>query len=198
MKRLCKKNINTPDLAIKLFKNRWREELNYVDWARFQYMARHFKGGKFLDLGVFNSPSIIELKYWFEKGEFIGLDHCEPVLRILQQRHPEVRYIVGDAMHIQFKDEYFDYVVAGELIEHMEDPVAFVKEAMRVLKRGGIFSLSTPKEEGINQGKVSSEHLWSFDEQDINNLLKPYGRVEILTKRISLTEQFVVHCFKKI
>ncbi len=214
MKRLNTKNINTPNSTIQTFEGRWQKELNYRDWERFREMAKYFKGGRILDLGVFNSPLIIELwkmiKYQGLITETVGLDYCEPVLRELQQRHPEVRYVVGDAMHIQFKDEYFDYVIAGELIEHMEDPAAFVKEVMRVLKKGGVFSLSTPKEEGEKQIKISSEHLWSFDEQNMNNLLKPYGRVEISTKRVSLNvrtehknlqyieiEQFIVHCHKK-
>ena len=34
----------------------------YIDWQRYSKMASHFKGGKFLDIGVFNSPLIIEYK----------------------------------------------------------------------------------------------------------------------------------------
>ncbi len=196
MKRLNKVNFNKPDLAIQEFNNKWKQELHYIDWARYQEMAKYYKGGDFLDLGVFNSPLIIDLKRRFPSSEFIGLDHCESVLRILQERHPEVRYLTGNVKTIPFKDEYFDYVVAGELIEHLEDPEAFIKEAMRVLKGGGVFSLSTPKEEGTTQGLVSKEHLWSFNKEDIEKLLKPYGKVEISTMKISFTEQFIVHCHK--
>ncbi len=197
MKRLNLNNINYPNLAVREFNERWKKELHYIDWARYWDMAKYFKGGRFLDLGVFNSPLIIELKKRFKDSEFIGLDYCEPVLKELQQRHPEVKYVVGDVMNIPFEDGYFDYVVAGELIEHLESPTAFIKEAMRVLKGGGIFSLSTPKEEGTTQGIVSREHLWTFDEQDINNLLKQYGRLEISTMRISYTEQFICHLHKE-
>ena len=198
MKRLNTENINEPRLTIDIFNKRWKKELNYINWERFSTMAKHFRGGKFLDLGVFNSPLIIEIEKKFVDVEVVGLDYCEPVLRELQERHPEVRYVVGDAMHIQFKDEYFDYVVAGELIEHMEDPVAFVKEAMRVLKKGGIFSLSTPEGEGTRGDKANPDHLWSFSKQDMNNLLKPYGKVEIIDviKEKPLVHALIVHCFK--
>jgi len=195
MKRLNENNFNYPDLAIKEFNEKWKKELHYIDWQRYWEMAKYYKGGNFLDLGVFNSPLIIELKRRFPNSEFIGLDHCGPVLRELQERHPEVRYVVGDVKKIPFKDNYFDYVVAGELIEHLEDPKALIKEAMRVLKGGGVFSLSTPKEES-KEKFVSNEHLWSFNEEDIKKLLKPYGRLEILTMRISFTEQFIAHCHK--
>jgi ubiquinone/menaquinone biosynthesis C-methylase UbiE len=195
MKRLNQINTNKPDLDIDEFHNRWGSELHYIDWARYWKMASYYKGGKFLDIGVFNSPLIIELKKKYPNSEFVGLDHCKQVMDELQLRHPEVKYIIGDAMNLPFEQE-FDYVVAGEILEHLESPVEFVKEAMRVLKPGGVFSLSTPKEEGITQGLVSQEHLWSFNEQDIKNLLEPYGRVEISTMRISLTEQFIAICHK--
>ena len=197
MKRLSSTTINTPDLAIREFNQRWQKELHYIDWARYWEMQKYFKGGNFLDLGVFNSPLIIELKKRFKSSEFIGLDHCEEVLRELQERHPEVRYLTGDVMAIPFKDGYFDYVVAGELIEHLEDPVAFIKESMRTLKGGGVFSLSTPKEENDKERFVSHEHIWSFDEQDIKKLLEKYGRLEVSIMRISYTEQFICHLHKK-
>jgi ubiquinone/menaquinone biosynthesis C-methylase UbiE len=194
MKRLTRININNPDLDIKEFNERWKKQFHYIDWARFIKMASYFKGGKLLDIGVFNSPLIVELKKKFPNSEFVGLDHCREVMEELQERYPEVKYITGDAMNLPFEDKYFDYVVAGEIIEHMESPEDFIKEAIRVVRPGGIFSLSTPKEEGITQPLVSSEHLWSFNEQDIKNLLEPYGRVEISTMRISLTEQFIAIC----
>jgi len=194
MRRLNPSNTNTPDLDVKEFNERWKKQFHYIDWARFIKMATYFKGGKLLDIGVFNSPLIVELKMKFPNSEFVGLDHCKEVMEELQERYPEVRYIAGDAMKLPFEDGYFDYAVAGEIIEHLESPEDFIKEAMRVVKPGGVFSLSTPKGEGVTQPLVSLEHSWSFDRQDIYNLLEPYGRVEISTMRISLTEQFIAIC----
>jgi ubiquinone/menaquinone biosynthesis C-methylase UbiE len=196
MKRLSQENLNRPELDVKEFYERWSGGFHYIDWGRYSAMAKYFEGGKFLDIGVFNSPLIVEFKKRFKDSEFVGLDHCKEVMEELQEKHPEVKYITGDAMSLPFEDNYFDYVVAGEIIEHIETPPAFIKEAMRVLKSGGVFSLSTPKDEGVTQHLISEEHLWSFNESDIINLLKPYGRVEFTTMRISTTEQFIVICHK--
>src|SRR5438552_19142237 len=48
--------------------------------------------------------------------------------------------IVGDGHNLPFKDKAFDYVIASHIIEHMDDPVRFCSELMRVSKRGFIAS----------------------------------------------------------
>lgn len=43
-----------------------------------------------------------------------------------------------------YKDNTFDIIIALELIEHLENPWNFVREARRVLKHNGLIFLSTP------------------------------------------------------
>lgn len=45
---------------------------------------------------------------------------------------------------IPFRDEYFDLVIAGEIIEHIYDTGKLLGECNRVLKKGGCLLLSTP------------------------------------------------------
>lgn len=44
----------------------------------------------------------------------------------------------------------FDVVVAIEIIEHLENPFAFIRECARLLKNGGLLFLTTPNVEAIN------------------------------------------------
>lgn len=46
--------------------------------------------------------------------------------------------------HIPLPDGTFDCVISIEVLEHMENHVRFIKEAMRVLKPGGIAIFTTP------------------------------------------------------
>jgi len=179
MKRLRTSNINTPELSYEIFVERWKKQLHYIDFRRYALLAKYFEHGKYLDLGVFNSPLPVELKRRHPDAEVWGIDYAERVINHLKAQFPEVKYIVGDVMNLPFGDGYFDYLVAGELIEHLEDPKSFIKEAVRVLKPGGIFALSTPIEEEVSQGTISTEHLWSFNKKDIEHLLGKYGQVEI-------------------
>lgn len=46
--------------------------------------------------------------------------------------------ILGDGINLAFKDKSFDYVIASHVLEHATDPDKFLKEIMRVGKRGYI------------------------------------------------------------
>jgi len=43
-----------------------------------------------------------------------------------------------------FKSQYFDTILATEVLEHCNNPVAFLRECSRVLKKGGNLILSAP------------------------------------------------------
>lgn len=45
---------------------------------------------------------------------------------------------------LPFADESFDAAVAGEVLEHLEDDAAAVRELARVLRRGGVLAVSVP------------------------------------------------------
>ena len=47
-------------------------------------------------------------------------------------------FVLGDAQHLPFKDKSFDLVLACQVAEHVEDPVLFCRELMRVAHRGYI------------------------------------------------------------
>lgn len=47
-------------------------------------------------------------------------------------------FVLGDAQHLPFKDKSFDLVLACQVAEHLEDPLLFCKELVRVAHRGYI------------------------------------------------------------
>ena len=49
----------------------------------------------------------------------------------------------------RYSNKSFDYILALELIEHLENPWNFIREAHRVLKTKGILILSSPNVESI-------------------------------------------------
>lgn len=54
------------------------------------------------------------------------------------------RVIVSEGESLPFPDGSYDIVYSSNTIEHCHDPIAFLKEAIRVLKPGGILHLEVP------------------------------------------------------
>lgn len=166
MKRLNNGNINTPEF----FNNKFTGELAYCDMERQELLAKYFKGGVYVDVGCMDSPmpSILAEKY----DNIYALDFADKIIDILSKKFPKVHYkVIPNEYTLPFQDESVDYVVAGEFIEHLEDPKRFISEAMRVLKKGGWLAISTPFEEGVSQGLIGGkQHLWSYNKQDIDEL----------------------------
>lgn len=52
--------------------------------------------------------------------------------------------VKGDLLSLPFKDNYFDVVIASEVIEHTLKPKKAIGELARVLKEKGILILTTP------------------------------------------------------
>ncbi len=57
---------------------------------------------------------------------------------------PNLIYARNDALSLNYPDEYFDLVVACEVIEHVGDPARMLSEVHRVLRPGGQAILTFP------------------------------------------------------
>lgn len=180
MKQINKVNANTPDAYDLSFKGM----LGVQDMERHYKLSKHFKEGSYLDVGCFDSIMPILLAE-NPKNKVYALDHSPKLIAFLKQRFPKVNYIVGKATKLPFQDGTLDYVCAGELIEHLDNPHHFIKEAFRVLKKGGWLAVSTPNEEVDNKiGGIY--HMWKFDVGDIKKLLD-INEVEILLEESNRT-----------
>jgi len=82
------------------------------------------------------------------------------------------------ANSLPYDDCSYDIVYAIEVIEHFENPVDFIREAYRILRRGGTFIITTPNVLNINSRLSYLMHGFfvlfgpvSFDKNDSVGLL---------------------------
>lgn len=90
---------------------------------------------------------------------------------------------------LPFDDASFDVAVAGELLEHLADPVAAVENVMRVLKPGGRFVGSVPNAFRLKSRlrylagrhpETDATHLQLFTPAALRTLLDGFDEVEFL------------------
>jgi len=82
--------------------------------------------------------------------EYISREHNEDIYGLDIVDCPNMKnFKKGDAQNMPFDDNFFDTVVAGEVIEHLENPEKFLNEARRVLKDDGIIIITTPNKKSL-------------------------------------------------
>ena len=185
MKRLTKININTPE---RYNENHSKNMLDKVidisstdeEKKKREALADNVDYGmKVVELGCGNSDLLSYVKEKYPDCEVYGLDFSEVVVKEMNEQFPDIYYKVGDALKTPYQDNYFDVVMAGELIEHMENPDDLVKEMSRICKENGTISVSTPFRETTWRHEVPKEHIWEFDRQDMIDIFSKYGKPEI-------------------
>lgn len=100
-----------------------------------------------------------QLPYWTALphdriAEYYGFDGDLPSLRRAAREFasdPRLRLIWSVAERTPVPDGVFDAVISSEVIEHVENPSTYLREAWRILKPGGYLTLSTP---------CASMYLW--------------------------------------
>lgn len=99
------------------------------------------KGSKVLDIGC-NSGEFMRLLRDKKECDVYGVDVAEDLIAKCQAKGLSAQ--VADAEHLPFPDASFDYVTLMEVLVHVFDPVAMLKEIRRVLKPKGILLGSAP------------------------------------------------------
>lgn len=180
MKKLRNSQLNTAEEYDRIF---LESEPNWQDFRRWHYLAKYLKEGmQVLDVGcLFSGIDEIVLKK-FKNVWYTGTDISPGVInhKQINNRHPgTIDYMLDDISDSRLSKEQFDYVIMGELLEHMENPLEVIRKGMELLRIGGILALSAPLNE-TEAGEVDKErHLWSFSKNDILEALSIYGKVEI-------------------
>ena len=116
--------------------------MGYVDWHEepgyWRDVTRHFpRDARLLDVGCGGA--------WIGDhfDDYTGIDVSPEAVEAARSRGRQVLLVDGDEP-LPFDEESFDGVVLKDVLEHVANPVALVREVRRVLRPGGRVFASSP------------------------------------------------------
>ena len=157
--------------------------------ARYRYAARLFRPGRILDDGCGAGYGSLLLA---RAGcDVTGVDvsheavaHCEQSARAARAGHDSPRFLQADSSRLPFADGHFDGVVSFEVVEHLDDYEAYVREAARVLAPAGRLLISTPNKRvytDLSPNEPNHYHVHEFYPEEFRELLAcHFDEVELL------------------
>lgn len=120
------------------------ESAHRTPWIIDTIERRHEGAGvRVLDIGC--GAGFLSNRLATRGWDVVGLDASEGSLAVAARRDNtrSVRYELGDARQLPFRDESFDVACAMDFLEHVDDPARVIAEASRVLRPGGLFFFHT-------------------------------------------------------
>ena len=99
--------------------------------------------GKVLDAGCYIGDVCAKVK---SLGfEAYGIDAFTENIKKAKKLHPNINFKVGElGQKLPYPDNFFDFIWAGDVIEHVYDTIVLFAEFNRILKPGGYLIASTP------------------------------------------------------
>jgi 2-polyprenyl-3-methyl-5-hydroxy-6-metoxy-1,4-benzoquinol methylase len=121
--------------------HRWRTVENSAG-----YLAPHLRAGlEVLDVGCGPGTITVDLAARVVPGRVVGLDVSSAPLAevrdLAARSQVAVEFAVGDVYALEAPDDSFDVVHAHQVLQHLTDPVAALREMARVCRPGGLVAV---------------------------------------------------------
>lgn len=122
-------------------------------------------------------------------GRIAAIEIDAKWIKYAKKYHPVCSYFMSDVYKLNFKANSFDYIIATEILEHLTDPVAAIKEIRRVSKINANIIISVPFEPFFHWGNLlrgkylrrlgrTPEHLNFWSRGEIKTLLSEFIEIE--------------------
>lgn len=129
----------------------WRRTLpRYIDVA---------SGPMALECGTGPGSLLALLEIWFPKIRLFGLDIDSKTIHSAKEVTRRTSFLAASAESLPFADKTFEMIISLHMVEHLQEPELFFREASRVLRSGGMLIFATPNPAGIGARVMKSR--WS-------------------------------------
>jgi SAM-dependent methyltransferase len=142
----------TYEILFRLEETHWwlaSRRLIVLDWVRRRYPER--RDLNILDVGCGTGLMMRDMA---DMGTVDGVDIADEAVEYCRQRGVE-HVTQASVVELPFPNQHFDVITGVDILEHIEDDVAALREWRRVLKPGGRLFLFVP----------AHQWLWSLQDE---------------------------------
>jgi SAM-dependent methyltransferase len=112
----------------------------------------------------------------------MAVDYDEAAVAHVRTRYPRVEVMRANLAELPLPDASVDIVVNFQVIEHLWDQAQFLAECARVLRRGGLVTVSTPNRITFSPGRdtpINPFHTRELNAAELTELLVDAGFREV-------------------
>lgn len=120
----------------------------YWHWRRFTEVLKEVEptSEPILDLGCHSGTFTERVLSKIGTKQVYGIDVSPSAISLAAKRIPYGKFVIGDATSLPYENNFFNEVFCLEMLEHVDDPIAVLKESKRVLKKGGKMLILVPSD----------------------------------------------------
>ena len=143
--------------------------------SQFLYTKEHITGKNLLEIGVGVGQSIL----WFEEEGF-DVSGIEPDGRNVGMINKKLKKgkVIESSVEDFLTDEVFDVIWMSHVLEHIIEPIHFLKKIKNNLKKDGIFFIEVPNceyEPMLQSSIQKNPHLFHFTQNALSKLVENVG-----------------------
>lgn len=127
--------------------NPGRKGIDLLKLERLLEAGEPWPGKRCIEIGCGTGRYLSGLSKLLPQGIFLaGTDISGASLGIAKSMQDGIEYRLMEDFRVPWEERSFDVVCFLDVMEHVEDPAAFLSESIRVLKIGGVLHASVPME----------------------------------------------------
>lgn len=150
--------------------------------ARLLFLGRlvDVKSKRVLEFGCGSGLNCDFLRQRCQPRAVVGFDISADSVRLAQEQYDDLTVLCADACDpsLDVSAGTWDLIVSFEVLEHVPDMQAFVKNIRRHVAPAGLAFISTPNRDvfsiGHEPSPVNREHVKELNREEFEKLLQPY------------------------
>lgn len=137
------------------------KKLNYQALStEAHFIYKYKQSGRFLDVGCGLGIGLLYVDN--PQFELYATELDAEALAFIRSHYNNVSTFRGELIDAKYPANHFDYVFCNHVIEHVLDPLAYMKEMFRILKKDGILFIGTPDRHCFLYGLYRAYKFLSF------------------------------------